>query len=188
MPIVLKSRQALSLPAACAALVALLAACNPPPTPTPVATLGIPGTPFTEMASGGVPNQISVDESAALGLGEVTYSGYACVTAQAGCACETPIVTKARFSLTADNHLSYQFSGLNGPASEWLFDHAGVNYWTYGTTSLDANGQPQALLLVSLSFTKDGYVLTQVANWVTGEVVQCPNVDFRRVNSSTPAP
>jgi hypothetical protein len=188
MPIVLKVLRPLSLAATCAVLIGLLAACDTTTPPTAIPTLGVPTVAFTEMASNGVPNQITAVEFTALEQGEATYSGYLCTTARAGCACETPTVHKASFTLTPNNQLAFRFSALDGPVSEWLFDHAGVNYWTFGTTTTDANGQAQALLLVSLSFTPDGYVLTQVANWASGEVVECPNVDFRRVDTSTPAP
>ena len=188
MPTVLRVSRTYLLATASAFLIVVFVACANPPSATPVPTLGVPMTPATEMASGGVPNQITNAEFAALEQGEATYSGYLCITAPAGCACETPTVYKASFALTPSNQLSFRFAGLNGPANEWLFDHAGVNYWTFGSTTTDANGQAQALLLVSLTFNTNGYTLTQVANWATGEVVECPNVDFLRIDASTPAP
>src|SRR5689334_12714972 len=61
---VLKVLRPLILAAIGAALITLLAGCAKP-SPTPVPTLGVPVEPVTQMASNGVPNQITAIEQAA---------------------------------------------------------------------------------------------------------------------------
>ncbi len=121
-------------------------------------------------------------------LGEASYSGYACVTTPLACACDSPLIQKAKFVFTPDNRLAYDFAPVGGASSEWLLDHAGVNQWSYASPLRDKSGNTQAVAMFLLSFTQDGYVLTQVTNMSTGEVVSCPDVNFRRLVGVTPTP
>jgi hypothetical protein len=75
----------------------------------------------------------------------------------------------------------YDFEPMGGEHTQWQLDHAGVNQWNFATPLKDSAGTTQAVMLALLSFTSDGYKVTQVAPMSTGEVVKCPTVDFHRL-------
>jgi len=161
-------------------LAAILSGCGslgPSALPATPTTAPLP----TELVSGGVPQQLTDLELAVGSLGETSYSGYSCVIAPAGCACETPVIQSALFTFTPDNRLLYAFEPVGAARVEWQLDHAGVNQWSYAAPLRDSSGNTQALLLALLSFTTDGYILTQVTTMSTGETVDCPDVIFHRL-------
>lgn len=164
-------------------LAALLVACASSGSGTSTTTRILPtANPAIPRVSGGVPSQLTSVELAAGQIGEVSYSGYACAIAPLGCACENPVVQKVKFTFTPDNRLLYDAAIVGGKPSEWQLDHAGVNQWSYASPLLDKDGKTQAVLFALISFTPDGYVLTQVTTMSTGETVKCPDVNFRRLS------
>lgn len=163
-------------------LAGLLVACGPSaatfPTKIPI-TSAAPQP--TQNVSGGVPQTLTDLELNVGGLGEKSYSGYVCGITPQGCACETPVIQKVKFSFTPDNRLLYDFEPVGGEHTQWQLDHAGVNQWNFATPLKDSTGTTQALVLALLSFISDGYLLTQVTTMSTGEVVKCPDVIYRRL-------
>lgn len=120
-------------------------------------------------------------ELAAGKRGTATYTGYACTIFPAGCACEDPLVQDSSFTFTPDNRLIYDFTIKSGQPSQWQLDHAGFNQWSYSAPVALGEAQQDALLLALLTFTPDGFEVTQVATFRTGEVAKCDSVNFHQL-------
>jgi len=162
---------------------------------TPPAATPVPTRPEITPVLGGdktalqtlVPaNALSDLEQAAAKRGVATYTGYACIIAPAGCACETSLVQDASFTFTPDNQLLYDFTIRGGQPAQWQLDHAGFNQWSYSAPVALGEAQQDALLLALLSFTTNGYTVTQVATFRTGEVAKCDNVEFHLLDNPAP--
>lgn len=174
-----------------AALLILLAGCVQPANPTLSATQIILPSPLPDMTStpgqtgqpsgGNLPANLSGYELLANSTGEASYSGYACVMAPVGCACDQPIIQRVRFNFTANNKLLYEFRAGSQPASTWELGHAGVNQWDYRAPIKGDDGSTQAYFLALITFTQEGYLVTQAANMASGAIVQCPDVVFHRL-------
>ena len=129
-------------------------------------------------------NALSDLELAAGKRGTATYTGYACTIAPAGCACEESVLQDSSFTFTPDNRLLYDFKIKGGQASQWQLDHVGYNQWNYVAPITVSNAQQDALLLALLSFTPNGYEITQDVTFRTGDIAKCDNVQFHLLNSS----
>ncbi len=132
-------------------------------------------------------------EIAAAYRGVATYTGYACVIAPAGCACEDPLIQDASFTFSPDNRLYYDFTIKGGTPGQWQLDHAGYNQWSYTTPITVGQGQnakQDAILLALLTFVQDGYQITEVATFSTGEISKCSDITFHRLGApgATPTP
>jgi len=184
----LRDRGWIGLAAALAAgLISGCSAASPAPTVTqaPAATAAtldsnrialqtlVPASALTDM------------ELAAGARGAATYTGYSCVIAPVGCACETPVIQEASFTFAPDNRLLYDFTVKGGSPSQWQLEHAGYNQWSYSAAISSQSGEV-AVLLALLSFTEDGYEVTQVATYPSGELSKCSNVSFHRLDAATP--
>ncbi len=121
-------------------------------------------------------------------VGEAIYSGYVCTIAPVGCACEIPILQRVVFTFSDQDSLLYTFAG-DGFSAEWAMDRVGANQWSYTIPVYDNAGDFQGAFFTLLTFTQDGYILTQGADLQEGGLVSCPDVNFRRMRSATaPAP
>jgi hypothetical protein len=126
-------------------------------------------------------------EQTAAARGSATYTGYTCVIAPVGCACENPVIQDVTFNFTPDNRLLYDFTPRGSTPAEWQLDHAGFNQWSYTAPVSTQSGQV-ATLLALLSFTQVGYIVTQVATYRGGEISECKNIDFHLLNTPVPTP
>lgn len=184
-------------------IAGLIAGCGPAtstpsvnaPTAIPLATVpNIPvptGLPEASLdpALAGFPPDITGFELIALRAGPAYYSGYNCTITPLGCACETPVIHQVTFNITQDNHLSYVFAG-DGYSAEWLMDDLGPNEWgyTFAFNYETEAGQVLGAIFALMTFTEDGYVLTQGANLDAGGIVTCPDIHFRRIPSPGGSP
>jgi hypothetical protein len=154
-------------------------------TPTPMRAVITPvlGGDKTALQTLVPANALSDLEVAAAKRGVATYTGYACTIAPAGCACEAPLVQESSFTFTPSNQLLYDFTIKGGQPAQWQLDHAGFNQWSYTAPVALGEAQQDALLLALLTFTSNGYQVTQVATFRTGEVAKCDNVEFHQLES-----
>lgn len=161
-----------------------------PPTSTiavlpSVPPLGSPTEPppFSEEGeTGDRPIDVAGYELVAIGAGESVYSGYTCTIAPVGCACDQPLVQRATFEFVNETTMRYTFSG-GGFGSEWLLARLAPNQWGYEIGMVDDEGVEEGVYFVLLTFTEDGFIITQGANLDEGGMIACPDVYFRRVQS-----
>jgi len=110
------------------------------------------------------------------------YSGYSCVIAEIGCACETPIFEQITFDFTVQDKLVFEFGG-EGYSGKWDLSRLGVNHWGYSVPLFTEDGSFSGKQLALMTFTDTGFVRTLSAE-LNGTFVTCPDVFFRRVASS----
>jgi hypothetical protein len=170
-------------PGAATATVARLPTVPSLPTSTEVGA-----APTSDPTREGLPIDVTGYELIATSLGEAVYSGYACTIAPVGCACEEPVIQKASFAFVSEGQMSYTFSG-SGYGSEWLMTRIGRNQWSYTIPMYRQDGTFEGAFFVLLTFTEDGFIITQGADLDEGGMVACPDVYFRRLMSdATPEP
>jgi hypothetical protein len=161
------------------------AVIDPPlPTPSPSQPASTPEAEETlDSAQFGLPGGLTSNELAAARFGEAVYSGYSCLIAKEGCACEIPVIERSSFTFLTENTMTFAFKG-DGYAAEWEMSHLGPDQWGYTIPMIDEAGQFQGAYFSLLTFTEDGYVYNLGADLDEGGIVTCPDVTFRRISSA----
>ncbi len=164
---------------------------SPPPSPWPTYTPGgaqEPAPAPNPASLPDVPYDMTGYEIIAANVGSAVYSGYSCVWSPVGCACELPLLLEATFTFTPEGRLHYFFKGDDFQAL-WEMERAAPNQWLY-KTDIQSEEQDNRKIgegLTLLSFTQDGYVITQMVDLYEQGIVTCPDVTFQRL-MGTPAP
>jgi hypothetical protein len=158
---------------------------DPPlPTPSPSQADSTPEAESTvDSAQLGLPPGLTSNEVAAARSGESVYSGYRCLLAPEGCACEIPIIERSSFTFVSENTMAFTFKG-DGYAAEWEMNHLGPDQWSHTIPMYDEAGEFQGAFFSLLTFTEEGYVVNVGSDFDEGGIVTCPDVTFRRISSA----
>jgi hypothetical protein len=159
-------------------------AIDPPlPTPSPVQATTPEVAPTVDSLQFGLPGGLTSNEISAARFGEAVYSGYSCVMAPEGCACEIPVIERSSFTFLDENTMNFAFKG-DGYAAQWEMSHLGPDQWTYTIPMYNEAGEFQGAFFSLLTFTEDGYVYNLGADFDEGGIVTCPDVTFRRISTA----
>jgi hypothetical protein len=158
---------------------------DPPlPTPSPSQPASTPEPAATvDSVQFGLPGGLTSNEISAARFGEAVYSGYSCVLAPEGCACEIPVIERSSFTFLTENTMTFAFKG-DGYAAEWEMSHLGPDQWSYTIPMYNEAGEFQGAFFSLLTFTDEGYVYNLGADFDEGGIVTCPDVTFRRIASA----
>ncbi len=160
------------------------AATNRPLT-TPTARAGsATAIPVDEY---GLPLDLTGYELIAARAGEAVYSGYACVIAPVGCACEQPVLERVTFTFDPAGHMDYAFAG-DGYAATWRMTRLGASQWGYTQGYTLEGTDIRVAHIILLTFTASGFIRNDGADLSDGTIVTCPDVTYRRLAMPTPAP
>jgi hypothetical protein len=155
----------------------------PLPTPSPAQATTPEAVPTVDSLQFGLPGGLTRNEISAARFGEAVYSGYSCVMAPEGCACERPVIERSSFTFLDENTMTFAFKG-DGYAAEWEMSHLGPDQWSYTIPMYNEAGEFQGAFFSLLTFNEDGYVYNLGADFDEGGIVTCPDVTFRRITTA----